>query len=459
MTKNNYILFILLLSLCYHSCQDNKKNINQHSAKKEEYGSNKAFLETYFSTIDIPYLLKEDVDSILLYEEKVKNDKQYRNKFITKAKGRRSGIRKLSYSSYKNKKVPFLFKRFLLPDELSKFNKDSLRDFVILYELYKKRLEIIRNITYYPLTHDEIQKLIQGSYKDSLYYKELSTNRYKKDSIESATRFNKIIDSLQSIIHPIDSLLPFGPKPLKNLIENKTNYLGFYVKSGDSLTENKKQSRKAIYDTWMYYLKLHPYVDADLSDDYEVKLLPPIKDYKVLDNSILSTLVQDGYEKEHSPINESFVARLSNITNYEVYYTTTGSDYPIGCGAFSKKEEDCCFFREGYDCNSTGYLILYNRKKEDALVIPAFILNNTQSYGFQLQFFYVKNNTIYIYQGYSMYDRFVNENGEVDRYLQHKEGRSTSAKGYKSVGIAKAYEIEILKNGEVNVKKINHEKN
>ncbi|MAN28802.1 MAG: hypothetical protein CMH15_12620 [Mesonia sp.] len=437
------------------SCKDKNETNNQINIVSEDNVAEESYIKKYFSTTDIPYLLKEEVDSILVNEEKIKNDKNYRNQFIGKARGRKSAIRKFHFTSYKGKKVPAPFKRFLLPNELEQFNKDSLAQFIILYELYKQRLKKVATIIKYDLlTHDEIQKLIQSSFKDSIHYKELAKKRFLEDSIKFSIKYNRITDSLQSIIHPIDSILPFGPKPLGQLVENNKNFLGFYIKQGDSITEKKKKERKDIYDIWMYFLKLHPYVDADLSEDYEEKLLPPIENYEIVENTLLSTLIQDGYQKEYNPVNGSFVTRLSNINNYELYYTTTGVDYPIGCGAFAKKEEDCCFAKDGYDCNSTGYLILYNREEKFATVIPAYILNNSQSYGFQIQFFYVSNNTIFIYQGYSMYNWFVDKNGMLDRYLHHKDGSTTSARGYKSVGLAKAYEIKILNNNEVKVFKI-----
>lgn len=457
MIKGNYILFILLTLVCYHSCLDNKGHNNQLSDTNEKYISDRDFLETYFSTIDIPYLLEEDKDSILSNKEEIKNNVNYRNQFIGKARGRKSAIRKFHFTSYNGKKVPVPFKRYLLPNELDDFNKDSLSGFIKLYELYRTREKevnhLVKNINY--LKEDEIQKLIEGSFKDSSYYKELAFNRFEKDSVTFWTAYNKRKDSLQSIIYPVDSVLPFGPKALGNLIEQDKNYLGFYIKEGDSISEKNKKKRKDIYEIWTYYLKLYPYVDADLSEDYEEKLLPPIKDYKILENPFLSILEQEGYVKRFNPIDGSFVTRLSNINNYEVYYATTGVDYPKGCGAYSKKIEDCCFFRAGYDCNSEGYVILYDHKDRFATVIPVFILNNTQSYGFQLQFSYIKDNVIYIYQGYSMYDRFVNQHGDWERYKVDAEGNTISAKGYKSVGIAKAYEIKILNNDEVRVTKIN----
>ncbi|MFD2434924.1 hypothetical protein ACFSO9_16115 [Mesonia maritima] len=373
MIKSSCILSILFFFL--FSCKESNKFDKQAYIKDKKGAKKDTFLVKYFSAIDIPYLLEEEKDSILNRKDKIVEDKKFRNRFISKARARRSGIRKFNYIPYKGKKIPAPFKRFLLPNELEKFNKDSLAQFIILYELYKQRLKKVGTIIKYDLlSNDEIQKLIQSSFKDSIHYKELAKKRFLGDSIKFSIKYNRITDSLQSIIHPIDSILPFGPKPLGQLVENNKNFLGFYIKQGgDSITEEKKKKRKDIYDIWMYFLKLHPYVDADLSEDYEQKLLPPIENYKMLENTLLSTLIQDGYQKEFNPVNGSFVTRLPNINNYEIYYTTTGVDYPIGCGAFAKKEEDCCFARDGYDCNSTGYLVLYNREEKFATVIPAFI--------------------------------------------------------------------------------------
>ena len=446
-----YISFIFLIS---PSCKDKQKDDFNFSIKNQV--SEIAVEETlkkYISAYDIPYLLKEDVDSILENEEKIKNDKEYRNEFISKARRRRSGIEKLAYIPYNKTRVPFLFKRFLLPNELSSFHKDSLSDFVMLYELYKHRKDTITSVTKYVrfLEDEEIHKLIKGNFKDSASYQELATSRFNKDSIESSTRFHIIKDSLQSIVHPIDSMVPFGPKPLGRLIENNIESIGFHNNGVDSLTDEQTQSRKDIYTIWMYFLKFHPYADADLSEYYEEKLLPPIKTYQFIDLGI--EILHD--DQIIDPKYLHFQTRISNIGNYEVYYSTTGVDSDNNnCGIHNKEEKNCCFAKEGYNCNSVGYLTLYNRKNQDATIIPAYVLQNTQSYGFQLQFPYIEDSTIHVFEGYSMYDWFVTKDGNITRYLENKSGVKTNANGYKSIGITKACEVQVLKNGEVKVKRI-----
>ncbi len=395
MINRNYILYIFIC-LIFYTCKNKQKDVSDFSIKNQtnEIVSRKV-LKTYFSTIDIPYLLKEEIDSILVNEDRVKNDKNYRNKFISKARGRSSGIRKLRYSYYNNKSIPFPFKVYLLPDEYSNFNKDSITSFVILYELYKKRVDTIKSITNYLLTQDEIQSLIQSSFKDSVYYKELSTNRFKKDSIKSAIKFNKRKDSLQKIIYPIDSILPFGPKFLGKLVRNKTNYFGFQVKRRDSLSKEQKNKKKDVDDAWQYFSKFFP--NEDLDDLYYPKnLLPSIKTYEIIKLGFDPL----NYNQIFNPKYASFKTRISDIGGYEVYFTTV----------------------EG---KGLGFLLFYNREKQHSIAIPVLSFNDPT------RFFYIKNNTIYIYD-YASYNQDYSPNKKPD-----------------ILEINKTHEIKILNNGNI----------
>lgn len=443
-------ILVMFAFIIFINCGERRENSYHSTENQKSIIKSDDVLKKYFSISDIPYLSKEEVDTILINEKKIKINKQYRNRFISKARARKSEIRNLIYSTSENNNVPYLFKRFLHTPELSNFNKDSIKDFVILYDLYKKRIETIDKVTKHKhfLSDNEIQKLIQSSFKDSIYYKELAESRFIKDSIKSLMRFNNIRDSLQSIIHPINSMLPFGPKPLGKLIENETNSLGFYVKRGDSLKDKQLSKRKDIYDIWMYYLKFHPHADVDLVEGYIEKFLPPIKTYEFVNLGNLEVLNEDeNFDLKYS----NFQLRLSNIGRYEIYYITAGIDsYDNDCNV-NRKVDNCCFSKEGYSCNSSGFIVLYNRQEQHSKIIPVFKLQNS-SYGFLLRFSYIKNNTIHVFEGKSLYNWFVDEKGDIDRYLHHLDGSTTSAKGYKSVGISKAYEIEIMNSGELKIK-------
>src|SRR5690606_9264397 len=107
-----------------------------------------------------------------------------------------------------------------------------------------------------------------------------STERRSRDSIKYWTAFYHKRDSLQNIIHPVDSILPFGPKPLGQLVKNNEKAIDFKILKDKPLTnEGFIKNRKMIYETWMYYLWFHPYADADLGENYVEKLLPAFKTY------------------------------------------------------------------------------------------------------------------------------------------------------------------------------------
>lgn len=426
------ITIVLILITIIFSCKRNKGTSLPYNEGK-----------TKANNTQDPYLLEKEIDSILgkdadLSKEKVFNQALYNIKIK-----RQQEIKELKRSAtiHGKNKTPSVFNTYLTPKELSKFNSDSLSNWIIYNELYKTRRDRTSRLIKYvrALKKEEIQKFIQGSFKDSLYYKELASNRFKTDSIKSWVAYNKRLDSLQSIIHPIDSILPFGPKSLGKLIESNINDIGFTILKGDSLTKPKDiEARKAVYNTWKYFFKFHPYADRDLGEDYEERLLPPIKSYQYVTINDYSTLSNFKYleNKNLNSVIGSYVLRLPNINKYEVYYTTTGEDGYGNCGDYNKSEESCCFTESWLGCNSTGNIVLYNRKTQHSIVIAVFTLNALlgNETGTHQQFFYIdKNYTIHVFNG----NLSLNRSYADFMYL------------LKAVGLTKTAEIKILEDGNI----------
>ena len=434
--KNINFIILFLIFLVFLSCRKMKKENNQASYKDGNKIDIENLIKRYIN--DIPYLLNEEIDSIEVNNKKFVNDKQYRLSFIEKAKERKEGIKLLnSYTSGKN--IPTALKKYLLPKELVNFNKDSLLNYVILYDLYTKRRRKINNIIKYDFLKDnELQKLIRDSYKDSIYFKQLVLNRRKQDSISYWSAYNNRKDKLQNIIHPVDSFLPFGPKPLGRMIEGNIDRINFTVLEEGSISIEDTKNRKDIYDIWMYFLEFHPYEeDEDLGDDYVELVLPKIKSYEAINLGINENLDELSFTDYSSFSSPSFQVRISNIGNYEVYYATTGVDSgKNNCGKRNHEIENCCFSKFGYFCNSRGYIILYDRKKQHAKIITSYNLQMTEEgpeSGYaDFRFFYMKDNVIHLFDG-SSWSNFDTNN---DSFIYDIE-------------VGNTYEIQILDNGNL----------
>ncbi len=332
-------------------------------------------------------------------------------------------------------KIPSDIKFFLSEEQINRVKSDSSK----YWEKYKKTAQIRKDslTKLSALRSDEMIEMIKDSSRFWQINKALAIKRRNQE--------NDRMDSIQNALRPIDSMLPFGSKPLGELIKENRNDLGFSVKRGSSLTIEEKSKRKDLYNIWKYFLKLHPNSEVYDNGGYYEQMLPTINTYEYIDDE----------KYKFNPINGNFVLRLSNINKYELYYSTTSSDYPSSCNPYYIKEENCCFLNEGYNCDSNGFLILYEREKKHSTVIPVFKLQNS-SYGFLLRFSYVEKNTIHVFDGNSIYDWFIDEKGEVDKYRTNEDGSTTNATGYKSVRLAKTYEIEVLDNGEVKKNKITY---
>ncbi|NRR93132.1 hypothetical protein HSX10_16265 [Winogradskyella undariae] len=388
-------LLTLVFCCLFFSCNNTKSTSNdvvlseKDSLKKELYNEYSLYLW---------YLLPEEVDSLINNFDKFKDSIDYRKNYILITQNRKKEITilKRNLNTYKQN-IPSSFKYYLLPNEVLKFNKDSLSDWIIYNELYKSRRDKISSLVNYShfLDMDEIQKLIKGEFTDSIYYKELAFSRHQKDSTTNWTAYIKRKDSLQGIVNPIDSILPFGPKALGQLIANNQNEVSFSTNQDLTNDTRNIRARKTIYDTWMYFLKLHPPAGEDLSENYVEKLAPPVSTYEYLNLGI-------DIESEYQMINPRYVGfqtRISNIGKYEVYYTTTATNYPSECSVHLKKADNCCF-GEDYYCESTGYIMLYDRLEQHSVIIPGFVLKSGgQGYLLNTQFFYINDNKIYIYRG------------------------------------------------------------
>jgi len=429
MKKTTYIVFILSVFV-FQSCKKPAAQKVEPTIKQEvQITTVEDILKKYMSKDNIPYLLKEEVDSIRVNKEKFQYDSGYRNIFKIKASERNNGIRKLKNYTWDKTEAPGSFKMFLLPEELSKFHKDSISEFVILYELYKQRrhtLYKICKVKYY-LTNEELHTLIKGSFKDSVYYRELAAKRFKTDSINSVAAYKKMIDSLKTIIRPIppiDSLLPFGPKSLGRLLDRQQNTLSFRITEGDTLIDPQMlAARKEIYQTWQYFLEFHYY-----EDDEDPKILHSFNSYQYVKVNGHSTLSDYEYveNQQIGTIIGRCALRLSNINGYEVYYATTGDLFSNGC--FPYIIEDSCCFGEDYECNSTGTIVLYDRKAQHSIIIGAFALSSVPGYGNYQQFFYIDSKgTIHVFDGDSSHSR----------------------SSEKYVHLTKSAEINILKDGKV----------
>lgn len=416
----NCILFVVLFFLLNKCGKQNNSNNKILQISSTEY---------------LPYFLEEEIDTILSNWEKYESNSEYKNKYRQRAIRRKQEINNLKrYNvSKRNDYVPSSFKKYLLPEEIKHFNSDFISHWVVYNEIMKeRRLNLMNNIKYFHfLTFKEIQEIIKDKEKDTTIYRKLALERHIKDSISSWAAYNHKKDSLQSIIHSIDSILPFGPKSLGELINKEQNQLRFTIPKKDSLTNRESiLARKYIFDAWLYFLKFHPYADADLGEGYIEKSLPKINTYNYIE------LDGDKIEKRLGLYNEKhsigrLAVRISNLQSLEVYYTTTGvygSDDK--CGVYDKNEGNCCFI-EGYKCNSRGHLVFYNRKNQHATFIPAYELNTEWDDGLiSFRFFYIsKDNTIHIFEGNS---RKNYQTSGHDRYYTSK-----------SVTLSKTFEVKI----------------
>lgn len=428
----NYILFVFLFFLLNSCGKQNNSNNKILQISSTEY---------------LSYFLEEEIDTILSNWEKYESNSEYNNKYRQRAIRRKQEINNLKgYNVSKRKDyMPSSFKKYLLPEEIQHFNSDSISHWVVYNEIMKKRrLNLMNNIKHFHfLTVEEIQAIIKGKEKDTAIYRRLALERYTKDSISYWTAYNHKKDSLQSIIHSIDSIQPFGPKSLGELINKGQNQLSFTIPKKDSLTDRESiLTRKYIFDTWLYFLKFHPYADADLGEGYIEKSLPKINTYdyiKLNDGDKIEKRL-GLYDEKHGI--GSLAVRISNIQSLEVYYTTTGVYGSDGkCGVYGKNEGNCCFI-EDYKCNSRGHLVFYDRENQHATFIPAYELNTEWDDGLiSFRFFYIsEDNTIHVFEGDS---RKNYQTSGHDRYYTSK-----------SVTLSKTFEVKITEDYKFIVNKV-----
>jgi len=152
----------------------------------------------------------------------------------------------------KDIKIPHDIKFWIDEEQINSMKSDSSK--------YWDKYKIIAQIR-----KDSLSNLIHLSFKergemikDSITY----WKKNKKIALERGLHEIKRKDSLQKIIYPIDAILPFGPKFLGKLVKNKTNWFGFQIKRGDSLSKEQKRNKKDVNDAWKYFSKFNP--DDDL---------------------------------------------------------------------------------------------------------------------------------------------------------------------------------------------------
>jgi hypothetical protein len=284
---------------------------------------------------------------------------------------------------------------------------------------------------YYQKLYDNLQRRQRFPYPESNYLSLLEVELTAKDSVAYWSKYLKIakqrylndsikyvnkIDSLQNVIHPVDSILPFGPKSLEYLIKNNQNKIGFLISSNQYISNEELKNRKLIHEAWMYYLAFHPQVFPIEEDRILLKL-----------NSRKYIHLYEDMENEEELDIGHIAVRISDMQGFEVYYSTTGiASYDNDCDVqFHTIEKDCCSSKS---CESKGYLIFYERKKQHGIIIPVYELSD----GNYFNFFYIsKDKIIYIFEGYNKYNNY-----------------------YQTFILSKSHEIKITQDKEFIINKI-----
>jgi len=321
-------------------------------------------------------------------------------------------------------------------------NRESNEDSIIdSYKFPRNHLKSFPNR--FKLTAYEARLILKDSSKYWQKYLQIAQERWRKDSI----KFYGRKDSLSKIVHPVDKSIPFGSGNLKQLMSGKSKEILLKISfDNEKISDSISLLKSDIFKIWTYYLKLHPYVDANLTEKFVEKRLPTTKTFELIKidkNSSLTTKFGEASEYYFDPKFGEFQIRLQNIFDFEVYYTTTGRYSSLnGCGIHYKTEENCCFSFTGYDCNSTGYLILYEKTKQHSIIIPVFEMKTEGDGGLtSFRFFYLDEDfKIHLFDGYS---------GMTDY--------SYSARKYQSntIRIVKSYEVPIQKKGVGNITELN----
>lgn len=280
--------------------------------------------------------------------------------------------------------------KYLTKEEKNLMEYDSLDIWNKFMEIAKERwfkYKKIPNVDY--LTIDEALTVIMDSTENWSSKQELALQRKQSESLRG-----NYIDSLKGVIHPIDSTIPFGPAPLLKLSSNRKRRTSFTKKVGKALQDtDSTQSRKAIYESWMFFLKLNMALDDSTEDSYG-KFLPSITNYDFI---LEDKLQLDNYKRRFKEIylNNSFYStRIGNIGIYEVYYYVLQLGDSFGCHPYDKPLEDCCY-TPGYDCDYEGFVLLYDRSKKYAEILHAYYIA-AESFRF---FSITEDEVIHVFQG------------------------------------------------------------
>jgi len=315
--------------------------------------------------------------------------------------------------------------------------KDSLVD---TYEFPRNHLENFPNR--FKLTDEEARVVLKDSAENWSKYLRIARERFLKDSL----KFYNNNDSLSRIVHPVEQSVPFGPQSITDLFSDLSQEVTLKTNSNqDELADSSARLRSQVFDVWKYYLELHPAADSDLVDGYTEKRLPPTKTFELIKidkNSSLTSKWGESSEYAFDPQSDVFQIRLQDMHEFEVYYSTTGVDsFSNGCGVHNKTAENCCYSFTGYNCNSVGYLIIYQRSRQHSTIVPIFELKTEGDGGrISFRFFFIdKDYKIHLYDGFS---------GMTDY--------SHASKSYQSntIRIRKSFVIPVQENGIGTIQKI-----
>lgn len=415
---------LLIISLLFISCKNNNTpdNKSTDSFKNDSLRTSQIILHEF--------LTKKEKDSILNnWEHYLEEDSKIKYDFSLRAQQRKQEIQKIKEYTvpYHDYRIPFKFKRFLLPEELAKFNPDSISSWLVNIDLVNKRQELL--IAKIPmrlyLNETELQSFIRNGMQNADSVNIIVNKRNE----ERLNTYNRELDSLRNVIYPINSTLPFGSPVLLRQLNNGVKHFEFSKDVNEPITDSSAiNNRKTIHDIWNYYAE----IARNVPDIEPYGYLPPIVSNELLSlnkeqNEDFDYLFHE--ETEYFKTYNTFEFRIENIGIYEVYVSFLNPSFSCGF----RNIENCCFSNSG--CNSSGYLTLYNRETRTAKSISAIYL-----FGNAFRFFTIEENGIIkLFEGRGTTDR-VNFDGRERKGTLFFEAYLT-------------HTINVLDNGNITIKK------
>ncbi|WP_422083486.1 hypothetical protein [Ulvibacterium sp.] len=303
--------------------------------------------------------------------------------------------------------------------------KDSLID---SHEFPRNELKNFPNK--YKLSNDEARRILKDSARYWMHYLEIAKGRQNRDSLKFVKRQKNKSDSLAKNIYPIDKELPFGSEILVSHTFPKTEYFFNYDENG--LHKETTPHLKEMFSVIKYYIdhgatieEAHSYVELNQIEHISFNNNEIDRDYFI-------SLQKDSKEffKPNSQIPFSY--RLGNFGLYETYYHViergNGECFAESRSDFLNK---CC--NHFYNCQSWGFLILRDPKTKDAKIFNSFLILPQDASAVIFRFFFIDNNRILFFDGYSM--------------------DTTDPDGFsKSINsLREAIEAQIMSNGEIKI--------